>query len=254
MKVLILAGSPDGLDILFSWLNSVGATVVHDRSWRKAMERIQIDASLDMVMIMTGTSDEIGMKILKSVRLDRRLKNLPLIMMGSEISDTQVRQYYEYNVTDILILPATRETIEAKINRAVAQSRTTVLVVDDEPAILDILEQFFIFERYRPLLAQSYDEAAAILEREQVDVVVSDVMLGGKTGIDLLLHIKTNFQNIAVILVTGYSGKFGSKDILALGADGFFTKPFKNTELVAMLRNCLLRYEGKPRTKLPATT
>jgi DNA-binding NtrC family response regulator len=250
MKALIVARTCDNLEKVLGWLEEAGISIVHDRSWRKAMERIQADPSIDIVLISTGTGDDVDMKILKSVRLDQRLCFLPIVMMGSEFDAYQIRQYLVYNVTEVVILPIDRDALLSKVSRAAEKSRRSVLLVDDEPAILDILEQHLSFERYRPVLANTFDEAVAKLEKESIQVVVSDIRLGGKTGIDLLQFVQANYPGIPVILITGYSGKFTAKDAMALGADGFFTKPFKNTELAATLRECITRYDSKLAPKI----
>ncbi len=252
MKALVISRTNDHIEDLLGWLAEAGITVVHDRAWRKAMERIQVDPSIDVVLLKTGPGDDFDMKILKSVRLDQRLCTLPIIMMGNEFDAHHVRQYLDYNVSEIVVLPVDRKVFLEKAKRIASESRRSVLLVDDEPAILDILEQHLTFERYHPLLANTYEQAVDILTKEDVRVVVSDILLGGKTGIDLLQFVKANYPRIPVILITGYSGKFSVKDVFAMGADGFFGKPFKNTELAATLRDCLNRYDTKSVAKVPA--
>ena len=85
------------------------------------------------------------------------------------------------------------------------------------------------------------------------DLVITDLTMPVLTGTDLAAAIQRVRADLPVILATGYSRRIGSKDLQAMGADGLIAKPFKNTELIYTLRDCLLRYEDKPRVKPPAS-
>jgi len=74
------------------------------------------------------------------------------------------------------------------------------------------------------------------LKENRFDAVVTDVMLPGKSGIELLEIIKKDNPEMPVILITGFSGQFTPRDAISLGADGFFAKPFNNIELSYKLR------------------
>jgi DNA-binding response OmpR family regulator len=215
--------------------------------YRKVMPRIEADPNIDIILMIGSLTDDEGVRILKNLRSNHRLCDLPVVVADSHFNQSLVAQLNLLKVNDILVLPTNRETAMAKINRAAAEGRKTVLVVDDEPTILDVLSHFLRFERFRSLTAGSAEQAEKTLRTERVDLVVADIGLPGKSGLDLLIHVKEQYPFIPVILITGNAGKYGSKEAIAMGADGFFAKPFNNLELVYTLRGCLLRYASGTR-------
>jgi DNA-binding NtrC family response regulator len=114
-----------------------------------------------------------------------------------------------------------------------------VLLVDDESDILDILSETVELERCRTITAESVEKALEHLESYKVDLVISDILIPGMDGFELLAHIKENHPGIPVILITGYSGQYTPVKAMAAGAVRYLKKPFENTELVYALRSAL---------------
>jgi adenylate cyclase len=109
----------------------------------------------------------------------------------------------------------------------------TILLVDDEPEIREVLEEALGDLGYRVHTARSADAALAIAEAETPDVVLTDVHLGGVTGVELCARLKENprFHLTPVILLTGVSDLPSRIAGLAAGADDFFAKPCDLVEL-----------------------
>ena len=118
-----------------------------------------------------------------------------------------------------------------------------VLIVDDEPEILNLLKNVLEIERFKVLTAESAEKALEVLTENKVHAIVSDILLPGITGIDLLVAIKQQYEHTPVILITGYSGKFTPQHAISAGADGYFKKPFRNLELVQTLRQVIQEYQ-----------
>jgi len=98
-------------------------------------------------------------------------------------------------------------------------------------------------ERFRVITAGTAEDGIKILGEKHIDVVVSDIMLPGMRGTDLLALIKKDSPEIPVILITGFSGKITPQQAIAIGADGYFAKPFHNKDLAFTLRSVLQQYE-----------
>jgi len=189
-----------------------------------------------LVIIDALAAEEYGLKFLRWIKGDQRLRVIPVIVAGKNITEDLVEQYLQLRVDDMLILPNSKATLEAKITKYDTIGRPTILLVDDEPAILDILSDFLRLNRYRCKTVESAEEALTALKENRFDAVVTDVMLPGKSGIELLEIIKKDNPEMPVILITGFSGQFTPRDAISLGADGFFAKPFNNIELSYKLR------------------
>jgi DNA-binding response OmpR family regulator len=116
----------------------------------------------------------------------------------------------------------------------------TVLVVDDEPTIRDVVVQYLRREGYATLEAGDGDAARELLERERPNLVVLDLMLPGTDGLALCRWIRGRSQ-LPVIMLTARGEEADRIVGLELGADDYVTKPFSPRELVARVRSVLRR-------------
>ncbi len=117
---------------------------------------------------------------------------------------------------------------------------TTVLVVDDEPIVREVVVRYLKREGYETLEAGDGDDARVLLEREQLDLVVLDVMLPGTDGLELCRWIRSR-SALPVILLTARGEEADRIVGLELGADDYVTKPFSPRELAARVRTVLRR-------------
>jgi DNA-binding response OmpR family regulator len=119
----------------------------------------------------------------------------------------------------------------------------TVLVVDDEPIVRDVVVRYLERDGYRTLEAADGDEARSLLERETpspVSLVVLDVMLPGVGGLELCRWIRGR-SDLPIVMLTALGEEADRIVGLELGADDYLTKPFSPRELVVRVRNLMRR-------------
>jgi DNA-binding response OmpR family regulator len=116
----------------------------------------------------------------------------------------------------------------------------TVLVVDDEPIVREVVVRYLKREGYATLEADRGDSARELLERESPDLVVLDVMLPGADGLELCRWIRSRSE-LPVIMLTARGEEADRIVGLELGADDYVTKPFSPRELAARVRSVLRR-------------
>jgi DNA-binding response OmpR family regulator len=124
--------------------------------------------------------------------------------------------------------------------RASITSVTTILVVEDEPIVREVVVSYLEREGYRTLEARDGDSARALIEGEKPALVLLDVMLPGTDGLELCRWIRAR-SDLPVILVTARGDEVDRIVGLELGADDYVTKPFSPRELVARVRTVLRR-------------
>ena len=120
----------------------------------------------------------------------------------------------------------------------------TVLVVDDEPHIREVLRGYLGADGHHVLEAASGEDALAVLAAEHVDLVLLDVMLPGIDGLETLRRLRTTSQ-VFVILVTARAEEVDTLIGLAVGADDYVTKPFSPREVAARVTAVLRRDRGQ---------
>ena len=130
---------------------------------------------------------------------------------------------------------------------------TTVLIVDDEPIVRDVVVRYLQRDGFDTLEAGDGDDARAIIESGAADLVVLDVMLPGTDGLALCRWIRTGSE-LPVIMLTA-RGEAADRIVgLELGADDYVTKPFSPRELAIRVRNVLKRSEAAPLTAAKTMT
>lgn len=124
-----------------------------------------------------------------------------------------------------------------------------VMVVDDNPEILDFLSKI-LSEEYFVISASSGEEALPILEKNTIDVIISDVMMEEMDGFELCGKIKSNINisHVPVILLTAKTDTESKIKGLEAGADAYIEKPFSPFHLKAQLRNLLKKRESQQKT------
>jgi two-component system, OmpR family, alkaline phosphatase synthesis response regulator PhoP len=121
--------------------------------------------------------------------------------------------------------------------------RGTILVVDDEPNIADLVEMYIAREGYRVLKADSGTAALTAVDRERPRLVILDVGLPDFDGLEVCRRLRAH-SPIPVIFLTARDSEVDRVLGLELGADDYVTKPFSPAELVARVKAVLRRVDG----------
>ncbi|HSC49719.1 MAG TPA: response regulator transcription factor [Gaiellaceae bacterium] len=124
---------------------------------------------------------------------------------------------------------------------------SSVLVVDDEPTVRDVVARYLERDGHRVVTAGDGDAARGVIEREPLSLVVLDVMLPGRTdGLALCRWIRSSSE-LPVILLTARAEESDRIVGLELGADDYVTKPFSPRELATRVQTVLRRaHAGRP--------
>src|SRR5215218_5878139 len=116
-----------------------------------------------------------------------------------------------------------------------------ILVVDDDPKVLSLMQRGLTFEGYDVDLAADGDEALAIARERPPHLVVLDVMLPGIDGVEVCRRLRATDRDLAILMLTGKSSVPARIEGLDAGADDYLVKPFAFDELLARIRALLRR-------------
>jgi DNA-binding response OmpR family regulator len=118
---------------------------------------------------------------------------------------------------------------------------TKILIADDEPNILISLEFLMKREGYEVLLARDGQEAMDVIARERPALVLLDVMMPIKSGLDVCCELRASeaLRDTLVLMLTAKGRDTDVAKGLALGANAYMTKPFSTKELVQKVREML---------------
>ncbi len=125
----------------------------------------------------------------------------------------------------------------------------SILIVDDEEVLQDVLTTLLRREGYSTLSAGSGEEALELIEREEVELVLLDLMLPGLSGREVLREIRQRDSEQVVVVITAYSSIESAIGAMRDGAFHYIPKPFKNEEVLLTVRKGLeqrrLRHENR---------
>ena len=124
-----------------------------------------------------------------------------------------------------------------------------ILIADDEPDILEIIQYNLSSEGYQVITARNGNEAIDMARKHQPDLVILDVMMPGKNGIEVcrLLRLQPAFKDTLIIFLSAINDEVTEISGLETGADDYLTKPISPKILVSKV-NALFRRLNKPET------
>ncbi len=120
----------------------------------------------------------------------------------------------------------------------------SILIVDDDSAIKESVEEFLTILKYDVKSALSAKEALDILSSFKADVVLTDIMMQGMDGLELTRKIKNSYDT-DVMVMTGYSAEYSYEEAVQAGASDFIFKPFRFEELDLRIKRVLREAEFK---------
>ena len=118
--------------------------------------------------------------------------------------------------------------------------RRRVLLVDDDPAILDILTQYMKIIGLEAVSAQSGEAALKIFNKDEFDIVVSDIKMANMDGLALLGEIKKIDPGVLFIIITGYPSIESVLEAMKKGATDYLVKPFQFDEIKIKVERALV--------------
>lgn len=241
-KVLLIHPPGKTMDLLHSLLTHDGYRTAEAETSKEGARMLDADRHVDCIVADLRLACGGSFHFIRVIKSSPRLRKLPILLTTQANPDRAlVLQAIEQGVAGVIILPADRETLMTKISKAIGGGRPRILVVDDDDMIRDLLTNVLEIERFAVTTCESADDALKVLAETRVSAVVTDMLMPGMSGIDLIKKLHVEQPQLPVLLITGYSGYMTPRDIIKAGAAGYFSKPFKNTELVTVLRKALER-------------
>jgi DNA-binding NtrC family response regulator len=119
-----------------------------------------------------------------------------------------------------------------------------ILVVDDDREFQRSLIKIFLKAGYQVNVASDSVQALAVLNRRHYDLIVLDLKMPGKSGLEVLREIKIKTPDAKVIVVTAFGDSTSYREAMAIGAFDYLNKPVKRKEILEASRKALTRFEN----------
>jgi DNA-binding NtrC family response regulator len=125
-----------------------------------------------------------------------------------------------------------------------------LLLVDDDPFILEGMGENLINNGFQVTRAGSGEQAVALLETDDFDLVITDLVMADTDGIQVLKKTKELHSDAKVIILTGFGDMMSAIDALRNQADDYLLKPCESEEMIFRVKNCLEKLELTRKIKL----
>ena len=132
-----------------------------------------------------------------------------------------------------------------------AQQKQTILVVDDDPHILEVVDARLTSAGFRTIMAPGAAQAVEVVKAQQVDLLISDVRMPGMGGMELFKEVHGLRPNLPVIFLTAYGTIPDAVNAVKSGATDYLTKPFDGRELVRKVTEILKRPSASGKAAAP---
>jgi DNA-binding response OmpR family regulator len=130
--------------------------------------------------------------------------------------------------------------------------KATILIVDDEPDVCEVLHEYFVAQGYVALIAKNAQEARALAAGHAVDLALLDINMPGEDGLSLARHLRERYRSMAIVMLTAAGTVVDRIVGLEMGADDYVAKPFDPRELLARIKSVLRRTSATGRAELDA--
>lgn len=241
-RILVVDAQEGFREVLRSVLRAYGHDVVTAVGGKEALQCM--DSSLPSVVLLDPVlPDQSGLDVLAKLRASA--PHLPVVIVSENLSPDVESRARELGVTDVLrkglkmdvIMEAVRRALQHAGKPAAARpvvpvaEAATVLVVDDEPEIVELVGEFLERRGYRVQTATNGEDALALVKKEPPDLMLLDIYMPGMNGVDVLRRLKAQQSPVGVIMLTASQEETLLQEALDLGAFDVLSKPVNLDQL-----------------------
>ena len=254
VKVLVIDDDRMNCDLLQAVLTRHGYDVHSATSGREGLNLFR--QHTPRVTILDLRMPEMdGLTVLREIRaID---PHAPVIILGGGATEVQENQARALRVTDFVRKGLSLDVLVEGVNRVVQlparnqegagpqtatamETGETVLVVDDEQLVRDLLVQFLSLRGYRALGVNDGAQALSMMEETPPDLILLDLMLPGVSGVEVLRRLREKHFNGAIIIVTGSSDEELLEEAWSLHPQEVISKPIDLDKLLAIVQLVLV--------------
>lgn len=131
-------------------------------------------------------------------------------------------------------------------------NKATIMIVDDEPDVREVLEEYLVAQGYVTLGAETADTARSLAAQQSIDIALLDIHMPGEDGLSLARHLRECYANMAIVMLTSADTVVDRIVGLEMGADDYVSKPFDPRELLARIKSVLRRTSSAGRAEIGA--
>ncbi len=255
-SILIADDNEANRDILSRRLEKQGYTVATAADGQQALDMMALE-DFDLLLLDILMPTVSGYDVLKKMRMDPKLGNLPVIVLTADNESSNVIHCIELGANDYLVKPFDMVVLRNRITRCLLNRRIRedvsgelnwqtgqvpeVLIVEDDDMSRDLLQKRVSRAGYNAVSVADGNAALQSLSAQDFDLVLLDIMMPGMSGVEVLRHIKGDGSDsqASVIMISALDDQETIDECLQAGAEDYITKPFNALILKSRILSCL---------------
>ena len=238
-KILVIDDEPDIREIVRLYLSEEGYDIIEASNGQEGIIKAQQEEP-DLIVLDIMLPGINGFEVAKHLKDDPNTHDIPIIILSVLAQDSQYRQ----GILDYISKPFRQEELVAIVHKVFSKvtgktTKKTVLVVDDDPDIVDIIAICLKDNNILPEKAYNGLEALDRVKSKNIDLILLDINMPGMNGFEVIKHLKEDKKtcDIPVVVLTGtYISEDDKKHGLTLGVAKYLTKPFSADDLVKEIK------------------
>lgn len=232
----------------------LGLSVVEADNGTLALELLSIE-KFDLVLLDIKMKGMDGVEVLEKIKSDDQLKDLPVIMISAIDDLRTITRCLKMGAADYLPKPFDMDLVQSRIYRTLKHRRNgldklfpnanaihpRILVVDDEPLNLQLIEHCLADTGYEARSTGNPVEALTLLEKEVFDLVLLDIKMPEMDGVAVLDAIKKDatHKELPVLMLSALDDFKTIRKCMEKGAIDYIAKPFEKILLISRIESCL---------------
>lgn len=253
-KVLVVEDNPLNLKLVKTLLELGKFQVIEAETAQKGINLAKGKIP-DLILMDIQLPDMDGLSAVRIIRQDESTNHIPIIALTAYAMEGDEEKALNAGCTGYITKPIKTKSFLSKINKYINQDvkehsdnqtqirdhRHKILIVDDDPLNLKLLEATLSFENYRVFKANDGLTALKEVETIQPDLILLDIVMPGIDGYEVTRRLKTSAKtrDIPIILITLLTGIDDKNKGMEAGADEFLNKPVNTTELLARVKSLI---------------
>ncbi|MFA5039491.1 MAG: response regulator [Candidatus Omnitrophota bacterium] len=241
-RILVIDDESDIREIVRIYLEEEGCDVIEASNGQEGILKAQ-SLKPDLIVLDIMLPGINGFEVAKHLKDDPNTQDIPIIILSVLAQDSQYRQ----GILDYISKPFRQEELVATVRKIFTtvngkSQKRNILVVDDDPDIVDIISICLKDNNLNPLKAYNGPEALEKLKAENADLILLDINMPGMNGFEVIKHLKNNPKTceIPIVVLTGtYISEDDKKHGVTLGVAKYLTKPFSADDLVKEIKVAL---------------
>lgn len=239
MKILLVEDDAVSLKLVSTVLEKEDYEIIIAKTGKDALGLLKTDTDIEIIVSDIMMPEMDGFKLLNYVKSSPKLMRMPVILTTAMNDKSTVIKSIEMGAAGFVTKPIDQKALLAQVKKAVESIPGSILVVDDEDLIRNVLSRIITRAGFKTTLVSNGDDALSALEKQKISVVLSDMKMPGMSGLELLEKVKEKFPKIPVLVMSGNQSEFNKNNLISAGADGYIEKPFNNTDIILKLRSLI---------------